>query len=107
MLGKPMGEAVRSAFNVQPVTEAFFKDCKAAYEDAVESLAQSIDREDAEQFAQTLFNHLMFIHFASRKGWRNSTAIPTISMLSGRTTAQGWATATFIGTGYYRCSSPA
>ena len=67
--GKPMGEAVRSAFDVQPVTEAFFKDCKAAYNDAVESLATSIDREDAEQFAQTLFNRLLFIHFASKKGW--------------------------------------
>ena len=62
-----MGQAVRSAFNVQPVTEAFFKDCKAAYEDAVESLAQSIDREDAEQFAQTLFNRLLFIHFVSKQ----------------------------------------
>ena len=67
--GKPMGEAVRNAFDVQPVTEAFFKDCKAAYNDAVESLATSIDREDAEQFAQTLFNRLLFIHFASKKGW--------------------------------------
>ena len=69
VLRKPMGEAVRNAFNVQPVTEAFFKDYKSAYDDAVKSLAASIDRADAEQFAQTLFNRLMFIHFVSRKGW--------------------------------------
>ena len=67
--GKPMGQAVRNAFNVQPATEAFFKDYKAAYDEAVQSLAQSIDREDAEQFAQTLFNRLLFVHFVSKKGW--------------------------------------
>ena len=60
---------MRNAFNVQPVPEAFFKDYKAAYEDAVESLASSIDRADAEQFAQTLFNRLLFVHFVSKKGW--------------------------------------
>ena len=32
-------------------------------------LAKSIERTDAEQFTQTLFNRLLFIHFVSRKGW--------------------------------------
>ena len=69
VLGKPMGEAVRNAFNVQPVTEAFFKDYKAAYDDAVALIASRLDRADAERFTQTLFNRLLFIHFVSRKGW--------------------------------------
>ena len=69
ILGKPMGDAVRNAFNVQPVTEAFFKDYKAAYDDAVALIASHLDRADAEQFTQTIFNRLLFIHFVSRKGW--------------------------------------
>ena len=67
--GKTMGEAVRNAFNVQPVTDAFFKDYKAAYDAAVSLIAANIERVDAEQFTQTLFNRLLFVHFVSRKGW--------------------------------------
>ena len=59
--------AFRAGFDVQPVTAEFFKDYKDAYDDAVQSLAVSIDKEDAEQFAQTLFNRLMFIHFVSKE----------------------------------------
>ncbi len=61
--------AFRDGFNVQPVTEAFFKDYKAAYDDAVARLSAGMARADAEQFTQTLFNRLLFIHFVSRKGW--------------------------------------
>ena len=68
-LGKPLGEAVRSAFSVQPVTDAFFKDYKDAYDDAVALVANQLEQQDAEQFAQTLFNRLLFTHFVSRKGW--------------------------------------
>ena len=64
-----MGQAVRSAFDVQPVTAEFFRDYKAAYDDAVTLIAIHLDRADAEQFAQTLFNRLLFVHFVSRKGW--------------------------------------
>ena len=69
VLGKPMGEAVRNAFDVQPVTAEFFRDYKASYDDAVTLIASRLDRADAEQFAQTLFNRLLFVHFVSRKGW--------------------------------------
>ena len=69
VLGKPLGEAVRSAFSVQPVTDAFFTDYKDAYDDAVALLADQLDQQDAEQFTQTLFNRLLFTHFVSRKGW--------------------------------------
>ena len=67
--GMTMGEAIRNAFSVQPVTDAFFKDYKAAYDDAVSLIADNIERVDAEQFTQTLFNRLLFVHFVSRKGW--------------------------------------
>ena len=67
--GKTIGEAVRNAFSVQPVTDAFFKDYKAAYDAAVSLIAANIERVDAEQFTQTLFNRLLFVHFVSRKGW--------------------------------------
>ena len=61
--------AFHDAFNVQPLTEAFFKDYKAAYDDAVSLIAASLGRAEAEQFTQTLFNRLLFVHFVSRKGW--------------------------------------
>ena len=67
--GMTMGEAIRNAFSVQPVTDAFFRDYKAAYDDAVSLIAAYIERVDAEQFTQTLFNRLLFVHFVSRKGW--------------------------------------
>ena len=67
--GMTIGEAIRNAFSVQPVTDAFFRDYKAAYDDAVSLIADNIERVDAEQFTQTLFNRLLFVHFVSRKGW--------------------------------------
>ena len=67
--GKSMGEAIRNAFSVQPVTDAFFEHYKAAYDDAVRLIADGIGQEDAQQFTQTLFNRLLFVHFVSRKGW--------------------------------------
>ena len=42
VLGKPVGEAVRSAFSVQPVTDAFFKDYKDAYDEAL-AVEQHLD----------------------------------------------------------------
>ena len=68
-LGTTMGEAVSNAFNVEPVTSAFFRDYKNAYDDAVSLIAVKVRQGDAEQFTQTLFNRLLFVHFVSRKGW--------------------------------------
>lgn len=68
-LGMTMGEAVRNAFSVEPVTAAFFTDYKAAYDSAVKLIAPHIGNTEAEQFTQTLFNRLLFVHFVSRKGW--------------------------------------
>ncbi len=68
-LGKTMGESVRNAFSVQPVTDAFFREYKIAYDAAVALLAGQLGQEDAQQFTQSLFNRLLFTHFVSRKGW--------------------------------------
>ena len=67
--GEPPQRAFRTGFNVQPITDEFFKAYKEAYDKAVNQLADSIERTDAEQFTQTLFNRLLFVHFVSRKGW--------------------------------------
>ena len=67
--GTPPQQAFQAGFNVQPITGEFFRDYKAAYDRAVKQLALAIDRAEAEQFTQTLFNRLLFIHFVSRKGW--------------------------------------
>ena len=67
--GEPPQHAFRTGFNVQPITDEFFKAYKEAYDKAVNQLAESIERAYAEQFTQTLFNRLLFIHFVSRKGW--------------------------------------
>ena len=61
--------AFRDGFSVQPVTEQFFADYKRVYADTVRWLATVAQQQDAEQFTQTLFNRLLFIHFLSRKGW--------------------------------------
>ena len=81
--GKTVGEAVRNAFSVQPVTDAFFEHYKAAYDDTVKLIANGIGQADAEQFTQTLFNRLLFVHFVSRKGWLPSAETPTISTPCG------------------------
>ena len=54
--GQPPQIALPDGFNVQPVTDAFFKDYKAAYD------------ATAAAYTQTLFNRLLFVHFVSRKG---------------------------------------
>ena len=67
--GQVPENAFRVGFDVQPVTDEFFKSYRDAYDQAVTALAESIPTTSAEQFVQILFNRLMFIHFVSKKGW--------------------------------------
>ena len=67
--GQVPENAFRVGFDVQPVTNEFFKSYRDAYDQAVTALAESIPTTSAEQFVQILFNRLMFIHFVSKKGW--------------------------------------
>ncbi len=67
--GDVPNQAFRDGFNIQPITDEFFKDYKAAYDSALARLSLEMEQTDAGQFTQTLFNRLLFIHFVSRKGW--------------------------------------
>ena len=62
-------QAFKLGLSVQPVTQEFFRDYKTSYDKTVAKLSETMDKAEAEQFTQTLFNRLLFIHFISRKGW--------------------------------------
>ena len=63
--------ALESAFDVEPVTKAFFAKYREVFEDAEAQVSGFGPDEDDDKrlFVQTLFNRLMFIYFLSRKGW--------------------------------------
>ena len=72
--------ALKSAFDVGPVTKHFFAEYKRVFEAAEKLISgfnvksddddeASLETEARTTFAQTLFNRLMFVHFVSRKGW--------------------------------------
>ena len=65
--------ALDEAFDVEPVTKAFFAEYKKIFEDAEESVSGFGDgkeeRDARRLFVQTLFNRLMFVYFLQRKGW--------------------------------------
>ena len=71
--GKTLREAIKEAFNVEPVTKEFFEAYRWLFEDAKEQIkgfGAGEDEEDQKHlFTQTLFNRLMFVYFLSRKGW--------------------------------------
>ncbi|NMF64071.1 class I SAM-dependent DNA methyltransferase [Brasilonema octagenarum UFV-E1] len=57
------------AFDVEGVTQEFFKEYRKTFE-KVESLIQwTTDSERKRLFTQKLFNRLMFIGFIQKKGW--------------------------------------
>jgi len=58
-----------AAFDVEPVTEEFFRQYHATFTQ-VEDLIRGIrDKERKRLFTQRLFNRLMFIAFIQKKGW--------------------------------------
>ena len=62
--------AFQEGFSPAPVAKAFFEEYKTTYEAAVAALLSTgTAKKDAEQFTQTIFNRLLFIHFISLKGW--------------------------------------
>ena len=61
--------ALADGFKVQPVTDAFFQDYKDAYAATAAAIASQITPAEADVWAQTLFNRLLFVHFISKKGW--------------------------------------
>lgn len=65
--------ALNSAFDVEAVTNAFFKEYKRIFDSSFEKISGFGDSEEElkhkELYILTLFNRLMFIYFVSRKGW--------------------------------------
>ncbi len=62
-------DAINAAFDVEPVTKAFFRAYERIHQQALESVSGFDDPEETKQFVQTLLNRLMFVYFLSRKGW--------------------------------------
>ena len=65
--------ALESAFDVEAVTDRFFKDYSRVFDTALDNIGgfgtDETEQEAKKLFTQTLFNRLMFVYFISRKGW--------------------------------------
>ena len=68
--GKTLSRALDDAFNVEAVTDRFFKEYDRFFKEAEQKIDGFGSDEDAKRvFTLTLFNRLMFVYFLSRKGW--------------------------------------
>ena len=71
--GTIIRDALNNAFNVERVTDAFFKEYEKVFNRTMGRVKGfGPGKEEGERkrlFVQTLFNRLMFIYFLSRKGW--------------------------------------
>ncbi len=60
----------KEAFNVEKVTDRFFKDYKEVFLDIRKRLnKQKIERRSAHEFTLQFLNRIMFIYFISKKRW--------------------------------------
>ena len=57
------------AFDVEKVTQEFFKEYRKTFEKVEGLIDWNIDKERKRLFTQKLFNRLMFIGFIQKKGW--------------------------------------
>ncbi|MDW8277514.1 MAG: TaqI-like C-terminal specificity domain-containing protein [Anaerolineales bacterium] len=58
-----------SAFDVEKVTRAFFRDYRALFEQAEASIDLPWGAEQKRLYTQRFFNRLLFLAFLERKGW--------------------------------------
>jgi type I restriction-modification system DNA methylase subunit len=58
-----------SAFDVEKVTRAFFRDYRALFEQAEASIDLPWSAEQKRLYTQRFFNRLLFLVFLERKGW--------------------------------------
>lgn len=58
-----------SAFDVEKVTRAFFRDYRALFEQAEASIDLPWSAEQKRLYTQRFFNRLLFLAFLERKGW--------------------------------------
>lgn len=81
-----------SAFDVEKVTNAFFKRYCQVF-DAVEGMVQGVPDERKRLFTQRLFNRLLFIQFLQKKNWLrfqgSTNYLPTLWKAHQQSTAPG------------------
>lgn len=61
-------QRLKDAFNVEPVTKAFYKEFERQYEEFLRAIA-GIAREYEREFASLMLNRLMFLYFIQSKGF--------------------------------------
>jgi len=65
-----LAERIDEAFRVKPVTEDFYENYKSAFNRLSEELRQKgLEIEDADRYAHTTLNRLMFLYYLQKKGW--------------------------------------
>ncbi len=65
-----LSERVEEAFRVKPVTEDFYENYKSAFDTLSKELRRKgLEIEDADRYAHTTLNRLMFFYYVQKKGW--------------------------------------
>lgn len=65
-----LAERIDEAFRVKPVTEDFYENYKNAFDTLTKELRRKgLEIEDADRYAHTTLNRLMFFYYLQKKGW--------------------------------------
>jgi type I restriction-modification system DNA methylase subunit len=65
-----LAERIDEAFRVKPVTEDFYENYKSAFDTLSKELRRKgLEIEDADRYAHTMLNRLMFFYYLQKKGW--------------------------------------
>lgn len=65
-----LAERIDEAFRVKPVTEDFYENYKKAFDTLSKELRRKgLEIEDADRYAHTTLNRLMFFYYLQKKGW--------------------------------------
>ncbi|QSG02897.1 Eco57I restriction-modification methylase domain-containing protein [Natranaeroarchaeum sulfidigenes] len=65
-----LAERIDEAFRVKPVTEDFYENYKSAFDMLSKELRRKgLEIEDADRYAHTTLNRLMFFYYLQKKGW--------------------------------------
>ncbi len=65
-----LAERIDEAFRVKPVTKDFYENYKSAFDTLSNELRRKgLDIEDADRYAHTTLNRLMFVYYLQKKGW--------------------------------------
>jgi hypothetical protein len=65
-----LAERIDDAFRVKPVTEDFYENYKSAFDTLRKELRQKgLEIENADRYAHTTLNRLMFFYYLQKKGW--------------------------------------